>query len=437
MFSAGAVLAAADSGKRESFSLRGVANLDRHLGKAVGEIKLAGLNWTQASVVRRELLIERGQPLSESALSESVQRLRNLKIFRLVDAQLEAMAKGRVRVLLRFDEKWTTMPIVGFSRRAALFDFTLGLSDRNLLGRLLELRGFYYNFAGTHSGVVQFADPRFLDRRLRLGVAAEAGNMNRVVRDRLGDPHGAYSRHRRAISAEVINERTPHFRYGLFAGLYHDRYSEGLLNDEQLAMNAASRYQLPDPVRVVLLRGSLHLGRINYEDYLESGGLLELHLSGASEWLGSTADFARLYVSGRLSTRFPSRQNLILRFSLGTMSNKVTEHVFFVGGLAHVRGLLHGQFRGMRMFNTNLEYRVPSMHRRWLVLQHVVFADAGDAADDMAALVRPDALPPFSVGTGLRLLLPKLGGFLARLDLAVAFYDRVDYRISFGSQQFF
>ena len=421
----------------ESSTLRRAANLVDLLGRKVVAIRFEGLRWTVAAVVRRELTIAEGMALRADALGESVQRLRNLGVFRAVDVVVEPSGPDGVSVRLIFDEKWTLMPIFQFSRRAGLVDFTLGVSDSNAFGQLWVLRGYYYNFAGTHSAFAEVADRRFLGQRLLLRVTGTFANLNRVLYQRTVEPVGAYSRRISRAAVIVNDERNPRLVYGLRLSWQQDDFSERLLDAATLDLNENLAYRVPAALQHGTIQANVRLGRLNYDDYLVHGAYIAASVTGSSQAWGSSSNFLRLYMSSMLALRARYRQNLVMRLSLGTVNREIAEQNFYVGGLVHIRGFANGQFRGNHMFNANVEYRVPSFHHRYLVLQHVAFCDVGNAANEVSTLLSVDGLPPFSVGTGVRLVAPLLANFRARFDVAFAFTDRVDYRISFGSQQFF
>ena len=75
----------------QSATATGRQDLDVHLDPALEgcqlrEIEVGGLQRTVDKVVRRELVVRAGQPLRQPALRESVRRVRNLGVFRRVDA---------------------------------------------------------------------------------------------------------------------------------------------------------------------------------------------------------------------------------------------------------------------------------------------------------------------------------------------------------------
>ena len=409
------------------------------LGKHVTAIRYDGLNKTVKKVVVRELLFAVGKPLKKWQLIETVQRLRNLGVFRVVTALLIADGPG-VKLRLQFDEKWTLMPVLSWGRGGGRLYLAAGGQDIHLAGRLFRLQGLYTFFAGTHSFSLRFDDPRVLDTRLHFSGYGELANRNRYLYDNLGELQGMYSRHRNRLMATVWDRRDPQSVWSINAQLVDDNYDESLLNDDELKHNEQANFTAPPAQRLVLLKASYSAGRLDLDDYIVSGRYV-----GGSIGVGiSASQHSSSFVSGDLSTKWawalPYRQNIVVRAQVGATTSDAAEFQHYVGGLWYVRGFFEGRFRGPMMWVGNIEYRVPSLHRRDAVLQHVFFTDVGDAGDTISHFARR---PAIAVGTGGRLILPLIANFVARLDIAwfiepVRDFDPSrDWRISFGSQQHF
>lgn len=407
-------------------------------GRQVTAIALQGLERTQPVVVRRELLIGVGRPLSLEALDESVQRLNNLGIFRLVQARLHPDGPQGVRVVLEHDEKWTLLPIFTAGRGGGLLYLYVGATETNLLGRYIETGANYYYLGGTHSGAIWLEDPRLLHRRLSGRLQAGVDNRLRLLYGDDGHRRGAWSRRRLFVMGEVQADIDPRWlQVGGALVVTHDTFGDFLLSPALKALNSERGLVFPDNRRDVIARATVRVGRINRTDYFMHGTALLGQLSLAPGWLGSEQPFVQGTLSGFGYLRFGATGNLAARVMLGAISEAVPERLFYVGGLQYRRGFVDSRFAGTHMWNANLEARMSSLHRRMVALQHVVFCDLGAVGGSGAELLEASRRPPVSVGTGVRLMLPLIARFVARLDFAVAFDDGAQWRVSFGSQQFF
>ena len=187
----------------QSATATGRQDLDVHLDPALEgcqlrEIEVGGLQRTVDKVVRRELVVRAGQPLRQPALRESVRRVRNLGVFRRVDAIVTG-DRDACTLALRVDEKWTLLPIFSLGRGGGITFLTAGVQDIHLLGRLLQLEGYWQLFGGVRSGGIVFADPRLLDKRLSLQLSIGLSRRNRARFDAAGAPLAGWSRHRRQV----------------------------------------------------------------------------------------------------------------------------------------------------------------------------------------------------------------------------------------------
>ncbi|MCO4764387.1 MAG: BamA/TamA family outer membrane protein [Myxococcales bacterium] len=403
-------------------------------GKPLKAVVIRGLTRTAEVVVRRELLMKPGEKLQCDAVRESVQRLRNLGIFRRVDVHLTPAAQTVV-VSLRVDEKWTLLPIFSAGRGGGRLFLQAGAQDSNLGGRYLQLQGYWWMFAGTHSAVIALTDPRLFHERFQATIVVEHGNRNRYLYETGQGPSAAWSRHRERVTLALSDVRQPKRTYGLQTHLLWDRFSTRLLSDRLKLHdnNTLVGTGLPADGGWLLASAWARLGRIDKDDYLERRGYVHLAATLGQPLFAETAQ--KTWIRGLIEAKWAwlatgTRLNLVARIRLGAQTQAHPAHRLFVGGLSAVRGYWEGRFAGERMATGNLEARLPSLHGRVLVLQHVVFADTGwvHGGGKWQGGV--------SLGTGVRIIMPLIARFVARLDVAWAAMDD-DWRISFGSQQFF
>lgn len=408
-------------------------------GKVITGIRHEALHRTVPKVVGRELLIRVGEPLTRAALVETVQRLRNLGVFRVVTATLEASGPG-VQVRLQYDEKWTLLPVFSFGGGGDRVFLSVGVQDIHLFHRLFRLSALYLYFSGTHSFSLQFDDPRLFDRRFHLSMYAAAQTRNRYVYSDIGTLRGMYSRYRDRVSATLWDRRDPQRVWSLNAQLLDDTYDVGLLTASERALNAAHDFRIPVAQRFALFNATMTFGRLDIDDFVVSGKLAQFSAGAGLGLVATSEHFGRASVTTRAAWALPLRGNLVTRAQVAATTSDAPEFQQFVGGLYNVRGFFEGRFSGRYMWLANVEYRLPSVHSRWLVLQHVIFVDVGTAGNDLNLFSRQ---PGIGLGVGGRLILPLIANFVARFDLTWFiepnrnFDLERDWRPSFGSQQHF
>lgn len=418
-------------------------DLDVHLDPAIEgcrlqAVELGGVDRTVPKVIHRELVVRVGHPLDQPALRESVRRLRNLGIFRRVDAEVRG-APDRCTLALHVDEKWTLLPIFSLGRGGGITFLTAGVQDIHLLGRMLQLEGYWQLFGGVHSGGLIFADPRLLDRRLSLQLSVGVSRRNRARFDVDGTPRPGWSRHRRQVGLEFADLRRPERIWRASAWWIDDRFDNALLPAAERA--GALALGLPDR-RAWLVGGvGATLGRIDNDDYLERGRTLDLGLlaglsgPGGGDAARPKAPWLRGTLAAKAAWLPVGRLNLVARVVLAQISRPVEEFGLYVGGLDGVRGLPDSRFFGATLAVVNAEARLPSYHGRLFALQHVAFVDVGRAAPAWDRRLLRDL--PVSIGTGARVIVPKVARFVARLDVAWVFERRDGWLVSFGAQQAF
>jgi outer membrane protein assembly factor BamA len=410
----------------------------------IDAIIIEGLFWTKPYVVMRELLFAEGERATKAEIEESIQRLRNLALFRIAEYELldqrlplpdgSMPEDGENHRILKIvvDERWTLIPFGTFSSGGGTFSLTTGLYTINLLGRYIQLGGQYQRFATTNSFAVWGADPRLFGERLSLSATIAQTNRINVFYDDDGELQGGHLRFRRSGQLSVNREWVKWFTTGVSLALVDDEYSLDLV-PESIAELEQTR-GLPGPARYLSFGLGATLGRINSNSYLREGARLSHSIAVADESVGSTISFVDTVTEAKAFLILPLRTNLGFRAGLGTTSVDREEYEFFVGGFSPLRGFLHRRFRGTHFWYGNGEVRIPSIDTRWLVLQHVGFVDASGIADGPRALRELDGL---SSGIGIRILSPKVFSLIARVDYAWSIVGDGRSALSFGAGQFF
>lgn len=414
---AAALPAAATSTARQDLDVALAAGLH---GCQLTAIELHGLGRTDPIVVHRELVIAIGRPLRPHALRESTRRLRNLGIFRRVDVDvvaLDAMAPvRRCRVAFVLDERWTLLPIFSAGGGGGLAYLSAGLQDIHLGGRYQQLEAFWQVLGGVHSGAVVFTEPRLRHRRLALTLSAGLWRRNRDRFAADGAILPGYARERWQLGAELHDLRDPDRTWRVALWWMDDAF--GVRTIEPSARAGALALGLPPARRWLALGLGGRLGRVDLDDYLERGAWIDAAFLAGIEAQGRDAPWLRVQASAKAAWLPWRRLNLAVRVHLAAIDRRVAEVGLYAGGLDGLRALPDSRFHGRVLALASAEARLPSLHARWLALQHVLFVDAGRAAADGAGLLAGGL--PVSAGTGVRLLVPKVARLVARLDLGWA-----------------
>ncbi len=418
--------------------------LDPDAAFVIDAVLIEGLFRTKAHVVMRELLFAEGERVSVREIEESVQRLRNLGLFRIAEYELldrriplpdgsvtDTHEQHRI-LLITVDERWTIIPFGTFSSGGGTFSLTTGLYDINVLGRYLELGGQYQRFANTDSFALWASDPRFLGERLSLAATVAQTNRTQVFYNDGGAVEGAHRRTRRSVSVGMGREWLRWFSTGVGLSYVDDSFSVEGLNEDLAELERARGI----PEAAHFLSGSLaaSVGRIDANSYLREGARLSGSAGGSAAGLASNHPHADLTLSGTAFAVLPFKTNVGVRLGVGTTTTDRPEYQYFLGGFNIIRGFLHRRFYGPAYWFGNAELRIPSLDTRWIALQHVAFFDAAAAGARDTFITELDGA---SVGIGLRFLSPKVYSLLGRIDYAWPVYGDGGSALSFGAGQFF
>ncbi len=398
------------------------------------EVQIEGLGRTAKSVAMRELTFEPPADVTRAGLEESVQRLRNLGLFRTAEYELIAR-EGGYQMAIVVDERWTLLPFGNIRFGGNLFSLTAGVYDINILGLYYEAGVQYNRLGDTNSFLGWFHNPRFLDERMLVGGDLAWTNRLRAFYDQNnGEFQGAYLRFRRQFRLFANKEFENWLAIGAtFSGQF-DEFSFGLVSQQTADDYLTALGPLPSNSRYFTLAGSLRVGRIDAFDYNYEGARFVQSISHADTLWGSTERQTTLFSEVRGYIRLPLKINLAGRAGFGTTTADHLEQQFFVGGFGTLRGFFDSRFRGRHTWYSNAEFRIPSFDYPWFVLQHITFLDAAGATDRPSQFWRLDGA---STGVGVRLIIPKIFGFVARADYAFSLVGNGRSTLSFGAQQFF
>ncbi len=406
-------------------------------GRNIAQIFVHGLWRTHPSVVEAELRLIPGEVWTLQHHEDSRVRLCDVRIFRDVTFYLTQAPKNEVNVHVVLDERWAILPVIKISGGGNAVALALGVRDANFWGKYITTRLQYENFAGEHGVRGWVWDRQFLGGPNHLYVEGSSTSRARLLFRRDGEVEGAYDESRSGGLVRVRRELWQNFWVGGGVVLRLDRFGDDLLTQQQRELNRAlPASPVPSNAFVSLARLDVLLGRVYLHEFRFHGNRAWFSYEVSHGLLGSDLDFHRASLELQSALLLPWRSNLAARLWIAASNVTAIQELFYVGGFDRVRAFADGQFRGSSAWSWNLEYRIPSIDTRWFVLQHVVFLDAGDAADSWADLVG-SGLPPWSTGVGVRLSSPKIHRARIRVDYGFAFGEQFAHGITFGTQQFF
>ena len=406
------------------------------LGKIVASISILGLQRTQSNVVKRELLIKKGKPLQLSELEESLQRLKNLRVFHNIEDNYYLDENNKVHFRLTVADRYTTIPIAKITEGGGTRYLVAGVYDVNTLGKYLETGIQYESWNGEDGGVVWFRNPRFMNQRMRFGADFWSVKRPRDLYEPDGTSQGDFVTYQRKLNIFVDQEWFSDFTLGMGVELNQTQLLDGAMSG-QLNMGVAQAISDQSEIETHWARVYASLGRLDYDNILLKGRLSELDFHYASPDLSSDYEAYRVSWDNRVFWPVGNDSNLAWRFKWAKTNSTQLQDLFYVGGFENVRGYFDGQLRGQQYWQSNIEYRDILFQTSWYYLQGNIFADVAQLIDSRSAIESQTDDVFYSTGIGLRLGSPKIYRFVARLDIALNTSHPATSRISFAVQQFF
>jgi outer membrane protein assembly factor BamA len=123
---------------------------------------------THPSVIRRQMLMYPGDWTDLEQIEESERNLRALPFIKEASISQQQTSDGRVDLLVKTQDSWTTQPQLNFSSEGNQNTFSAGFEEINLLGYGKDVSYFYRKDVNGVSHQVGYTDPQLFNSRLNL-----------------------------------------------------------------------------------------------------------------------------------------------------------------------------------------------------------------------------------------------------------------------------
>ena len=195
---------------------------------------------TRPNVIRRELLLDVGDPYDDALVAESERNLRALGIFRDVRIDRQETDSGVVLVVRTLDA-WTTTVGVGAATSGSQSVIDLSLQEMNLLGTRTVALLAYRNDPDRSSITLGFDTPRAIDNRIGVGATIVDRSDGQGITVSLRSPFlSLSSRQGGSLIASAVEGRVLQFRDGAVVDSLW-RESALLRADAAVALRAGPR----------------------------------------------------------------------------------------------------------------------------------------------------------------------------------------------------
>jgi outer membrane protein assembly factor BamA len=378
----------------------------------VGRIEFVGLTRSKEEFLRKELQIFSGQRVSDDALEEALQRLRNTNFFVSVDAEVISAENGRsdLRIIVR--EKWTLTPVLRGGSGGGVDFLVVGLYDLNLFGRGIEAGAQYEQFANAGGVNIWWRQPHFLRPVWRTAVELQSGKRPLFY---LNDKTKKYltplsQSTRLVLSAQ---RRFPLFDLGVSVEPLERHLEKEVSDPLPQYPDFGRRHEEGLNAKVYFIFNAVDL-----YDYMWEGHRFEVTAANLFSAASDVQPYIQtLSLRGTHFWRMTESHNFGLRVHAQWTNGQSLLSLFRMGSLDAVRGLDDGERIGALTWLVNAENRWLAYLSDNVVLQSVVFSDTGNAGKSFKEWPFPVAA---SAGVGLRLGFRPVARLRLRADYARA-----------------
>ena len=393
----------------------------------VDEILFDGNTKTKTSFLKKIVKIKPGEVLRSKRIKRDFERLQSLQIFESIEPIIEPSGKPeKVNIIWKVKEQKTGMALfglgygggVGATSNAGLVG-SISYMERNLSGQGRTPSIQWQRGSNIDSGSISYYDPSINLRSDSFGFSLYRSHYNELkqpVYDTNPVQYANYNDYRKGASITFGRFFTDDLR-----GLISFRRDQ--LNLFQSADSAYTPIgMMQGNLNGVIVSGIYDTRDDVFDPYIGEFATGAVSVNGGP--LKGSFTFNKYQLEIRKYIGFMKDNVIALRGWFGADQGNVpaTEY-FYIGGTDTLRAFQDNQFFGTKLVLFNAEYRFPLLKIKYL--KGCVFADAGNAWS---------AGQPFviykDVGAGLRLVFPKFGLGVIRLDYAYS--SQYNSRFSIG-----
>ena len=168
---------------------------------------------TRQWVIRKRLLLNRGDPFDLARVEESERALRNLGVFRQVRVDTVRQQGGKLALRAVTADGWSTQPQASFTSVGGDNTWEVGFIERNFLGTATELALIYGRNPDRSRLDLEFINPHFFSRRTLINARYSDLSDGHRGQWQFGLPfHETAAPHSVETYGELAHERVLRFR---------------------------------------------------------------------------------------------------------------------------------------------------------------------------------------------------------------------------------
>jgi len=378
----------------------------------VAALQFTGLKKTKVAYLQRFLQCKIGRSVSEIQVVQDAQHLRNLPFFAAVSHEIEHTEQG-VKLTFNCLEKWTMLPIVNGNVSQNRWGFSLGVSDINLLGKGIALKGIYHYY-DRHSFELSFFNP-YLGGSW-LGLYTEVAKLSSLEPLYWQNTSRLYHVDTWKMASEWQIALQPRHALGIGLGYLNEKYT---LQPNVNVNDTAWPIRTFEHDQKVLAKLFHKIDRRDYEHIYGNGwannSFVEMVWSDGEP----QSVFFKFCNEFLYYKRIAKKGNLTLRNTIGLATNTWTPFLPFVwDSYQNVRGIGNRVARGTGEVTLNLEYHQTLLDVNWLTLQSTIFSDWSTLRAPEQSLQNwvQHAQTAWYAGGGMRINLTRFSKTILRVD---------------------
>ncbi|MDX1286006.1 MAG: POTRA domain-containing protein, partial [Draconibacterium sp.] len=358
-------------------------------------------NWrTRDKIILRELSFKTGETINQQQLERSISQVWNIGNFAQVDYSIDSISPGSHLLNLTARDALNVVPYVTFSGNSDEKNINMGFSDKNFLGRNINL--YLSGNIGTYKSNynAQISIPRqLLYKNMTLSFQISNGSANNF-RYKNNEKISAVAYRTKQFSGSIGNPWHIDYEYtfspNLSWNLFQHKTDTTLINTD---------VQFVDEYNVNYLALSVgeSIGLINQNRHQMDGYLISM---GYGIGIGLDKNSSTYHSFGFGASYYKTLNKVVelsAIFSTGYITSTVPSLIYYMNS-KNVKGIINGQESGQGRYNAKLNSSFTYLYFNWFALEHSVYTHWGMADDQYFNILKKN--PRISLGTGIRIWTP-------------------------------
>ena len=358
-------------------------------------------NWrTKDKIILKELEFKAGDTVTPMMMAQSVKKLWNINNFADIKYSIDTLENNKILLTIIAKDALTIVPILSFSGSKKDFNFGVGVSDNNFLGKNIDVNFGYSTGTNGQTFNLGTSIPRqLLYKNMTLSGRLSYGyGVNNQYENRKQTSSVGYRL--KSFSGSIGNPYHKDFKY-----TFSPNFSWNLFQHKTDTTLATPEIPTPDnyTINYLSLGLSESIGTITRIRHQEDGYSISL---GTSFGVGLDKE-SRYHQSFGLSASYQKLFNNIVQFSSSFRTGYTTSNVPSLKynlGSGNVKGIVQGEIAGKGYYTAYVGGHFTYINKKWFAIEHTIYLNWGNGNDIYSKIY--STTPLFAAGTGINLMIP-------------------------------